>query len=62
MLNDISYYIGFGNGAEEAKDLKSALWAYGEAIRIDPKYAKAYFSRAITFDRLGELDKAIAFV
>ena len=41
-------------------DLDAALAEYTEAIRIDPNYARAYYSRAIAYDDKHDQETAIA--
>jgi len=49
-----------GEACRERGDDAGALHAYEEAIRLDPAYAKAYWSRAFVYQDKGEFDKAVA--
>src|SRR5882757_8265486 len=46
-------YYGKGNYDRAIED-------YGEAIRLDPKYATAYNNRGQSYNRKGEHDRAIS--
>ena len=37
-----------------------AIADYTEAIRLDPKFAEAYYNRGVAYENKGEYDKAIA--
>ena len=41
-------------------DCEKAIADYTEAIRLDPKDAKAYYNRGVAYGEKGERDKAIA--
>jgi tetratricopeptide (TPR) repeat protein len=41
-------------------DLDKAIADYAEAIRLDPKYALAYYNRGVAYEKKGEWDNAIA--
>ena len=48
-----------GRSAGRRGDFDTAITYYTEAIRLDPKYVRAYYVRAITFANKGDLDKSI---
>jgi len=54
--------LHFNRGIEyEAKgEDERAIADYSEAIKLDPKYVRAYGNRGILYARKGELDRAIA--
>lgn len=41
-------------------ELDKALVAFGEALRLDPRYAEAYNGRGVTLALMGEPERAIA--
>ena len=49
-----------GVSAFQKGDYDRAIADYTEAIRLDPKHAKAYNNRALAYDAKGDFDKAIA--
>ena len=49
-----------GKVAFRRGDFDLAIRYFDEAIRLDPKYAKAYNNRGYTYTLKGEFDKAIA--
>ena len=48
-----------GVAALEAGDYDLAITCFDEAIRIDPKLAKAYTNRGFVYNEMGEYDRAI---
>jgi len=48
-----------GNTYKSKGDLKGALAAYNETIRLNPKYADAYYNRANVYTIMGNLDAKI---
>ncbi len=49
-----------GNAYGRSAQLERATQDYNEAIRLDPKFYRAYFNRGINYRDLGQTDKAIA--
>ena len=49
-----------GNVSLAKRDYDAAIASFTEAIRIDPKDAKAYSSRGIAYEGKGDMDKALA--
>ena len=49
-----------GNRLLSQGDRDSAVSAYTEAIRLDPKNPKAYVGRACAYEEKGDFDKAVA--
>ncbi|MCL4389359.1 AAA family ATPase [Candidatus Marsarchaeota archaeon] len=47
-----------GNSFFETSKMQEAIAEYNEAVNIDPKYADAYFNRALTYRILQEYDLA----
>ena len=43
-----------GEEAYDKNDFDLAIRCYTEAIRLDPKYAKAYYNRGVTYDAKGD--------
>ncbi len=59
-LMDADSYNTQGNRYLELRQLRRAIEDFGEAIRLDPKYAVAYGNRAIAYKLQGNKAKAIA--
>jgi tetratricopeptide (TPR) repeat protein len=49
-----------GLAYQRKADLDRAIADYSEAIRLDPKYADAYYGRGLTYRNKGDLEVAIA--
>jgi tetratricopeptide (TPR) repeat protein len=49
-----------GLAYQRKDDLDRAIADYGEAIRLDPEYAEAYYGRGLTYRNKGDLERAIA--
>jgi tetratricopeptide (TPR) repeat protein len=49
-----------GHAYRHKGDLVRAIADLSEAIRLDPKYAEAYYNRGLTYRNKGDLDRAIA--
>ena len=47
-----------GNSLFEESNFNGAVEEFGEAIKVDPKYADAYFNRALTYRILNNFDGA----
>ena len=47
-----------GLSLREKGEYDKAIADFTEAIRLDPKYAKAFFGRASAYERNGEITKA----
>jgi len=58
-VNAITRYI-LGNRHLDRKDFTSAIECYSEAIRLYPHNARFYYNRAVTYENLGEHEKAKA--
>ena len=54
------YYNNRGSAYSSMGECDKAIADFTEAIRLDPKYALAYFNRACDHGSKGELDKTIA--
>jgi len=48
-----------GQADGRAGQYEEAIAGYNEAIRIDPKYARAYVGRGVAYHRLGKYERAI---
>src|SRR5215470_2813397 len=61
LSNDqlVAAYSGRGNAYHVKKDYERAIQDYGEAIRINPKYARAYSDRGGAYLDKKEYDRAI---
>lgn len=57
---DYTEYDWFGQARirETNDDLEGAVEAYDEAIKLNPKFAKAHYYKALAYYQLGEMDKA----
>jgi tetratricopeptide (TPR) repeat protein len=49
-----------GKSSLDQKDFRSAISAFSDAIRLDPRHAEAYYLRALTYAKSGRPSKAIA--
>ena len=49
-----------GNSFLDHNDLRSAISAFTDAIRLDPQHVETYYLRGLAYAKSGELDKAIA--
>ena len=49
-----------GLAYQRKDDLDRAIADYSEAIRLDPKYAEAYYGRGLTYRNKGDVERAIA--
>ena len=49
-----------GNSAPDKRDFALALRYYDEAIRLDPRSARAYYDRGLAYGHLYDFDEAIA--
>ena len=49
-----------GKAALNRGDFDAAIRSCTEAIRLDPKYIPAYYTRALAYAKKGDYDKAIA--
>jgi tetratricopeptide (TPR) repeat protein len=58
-LMDADVYNTRGNRYLEVRQLSRAIDDFGEAIRLDPKYAVAYGNRALAYKLQGNKVKAI---
>lgn len=54
------YMIDWGNRDARAGNYESAIKRYNEALKINPRSAKAYYNRGLVWDYMNEIDKAIA--
>lgn len=60
-LNDYTRILGTEQKQiEVVVDCLRELETYTQAIQLNPNYAKAYYNRALTHQRLGELEAAVA--
>src|SRR5271156_1976704 len=52
----------FNQGVEafDKKDYDTAIKAFTEALKIDPKFGQAYYNRALAAQNKGDYDPAIA--
>jgi tetratricopeptide (TPR) repeat protein len=41
-------------------DMRTAIECYTEAIRLNPEYAEAFFNRAVDYEQIGDLPRAVA--
>lgn len=57
--NSYLHYFQKGEDFFDVKELKQALINYNEAILLNPRYPDAYFSRAVTKEKLGDPPGAI---
>ncbi|HPI80718.1 MAG TPA: tetratricopeptide repeat protein, partial [Cyclobacteriaceae bacterium] len=57
--NDYAYYFEKGERAFDENDLGNALVYYNESIHLNPLYPDAYFSRAVTKEKLSDIHGAI---
>src|SRR5665647_2576040 len=55
-----AFYSNRAAAYHDKGDLDRAIADYNEAIRLDPKHAKAFFGRGIAFSDKGDNDRAIA--
>ena len=53
----ITYY-NRGMDSYNLGQYERAIQDFGDAIRIDPLYAKSYYNRGITYERLGKSTEA----
>ena len=53
-------YKNRGNAYYDKKDYDRAIADYSEVIRLDPKYALAFYNRGLAYYDKGDLDRAIA--
>jgi len=53
-------YVALGVADGSKGDLKAAIEAFGEAIRINPKFAPAYYNRGIALELQNKPDEAIS--
>ncbi|MDI6806725.1 MAG: NUDIX domain-containing protein [Candidatus Aenigmarchaeota archaeon] len=56
-IDAIDFYI-LGNGHLERDELDKAIECYTEAIKLHPNNTRAFFNRAIAYERKGEKNKA----
>ncbi|MBI5196250.1 MAG: tetratricopeptide repeat protein [Nitrospirae bacterium] len=54
------YMIDWGNRDARAGNYESAIKRYNEALKINPRSAKAYYNRGLVWDYMNEMEKAIA--
>lgn len=57
-LNALAWYNSGYVRLEHLGDPATAKLDFGEAIRLEPGYADAWYNRGLSFERLGELDSA----
>jgi tetratricopeptide (TPR) repeat protein len=53
-------YFNRGNASSRKGDERGAIREYDEALKLDPKFAHAYFNRARSYEIIGNIDHAIA--
>jgi len=58
--NDAKTYVDFGKANGARGDLDGAIAAFNEAIKIDPKYALAYYYRGLAHKLQNKFDDAVA--
>jgi tetratricopeptide (TPR) repeat protein len=52
-------WFGEGKVLEAKGEFEKALKAYGEAIKLNPEFAKAWFYKAKLHAQLGQMDEAL---
>jgi tetratricopeptide (TPR) repeat protein len=52
-------YNNRGTAWSAKQEYEKALADFGEAIRLDPKFARAYCNRGVAYSNKGNYDKAI---
>lgn len=52
-------YYSAGEKFEQANNLKDAIFNYGEAIKLDPNYEKAYAARALCYEKNNQIAEAV---
>ena len=59
--NDTSFlaWRGLGRAYSESGIPDSAVYAFDNAIRVNPGYGGAYYSKALVYEREGELEEAL---
>src|SRR5713226_6413097 len=57
--NRANAYNSRGIGYHNKKDYDRAIAEYGEAIKLDPKYARAYYNRGLVYAAKGNYDGAV---
>ena len=58
LIADI--YHSVGNNCFEQRRLEDAVQSYSKAIRLNPRYTKAYLNRALALFMLGRNEEAMA--
>jgi tetratricopeptide (TPR) repeat protein len=57
--DDLSYYVGMGNGYYEQGNFNTAIIVYSCALEVDASYAPAYVSRGYAYMALGNQASAL---
>ncbi len=60
LTDDLSYYVGLGNGYYIQGNYNTAIIVYTCALEVDATYAPAYVSRGYAYAALGNQGEALA--
>ena len=60
LIADI--YLSIGNSLFEQRDFTKAIESYDKALKLNPKYAKAYYNKGLALLELGRVEEAKTYL